>query len=135
MAKTQDRPRGDDLETRQQQSLWRAGRARVTTESDAAEFMKSVGFALRYNATASLPLASMYQAVGDTRRAIELTNELLATKAVIETNVVADRLVLVHRTLLPALYALRIRHRRSQLSDHAELARRFIEREGHASAG
>ncbi len=65
----------------------------IETDSDAIEFMKRVKFALRYNSTPSLPLASMYAAVGDTRRAIELTNSLLVRKEVVETNVIADRLV------------------------------------------
>ena len=32
----------------------------IETEDDAVKFMKSVKFALRYNATPALPLASMY---------------------------------------------------------------------------
>jgi hypothetical protein len=34
----------------------------------------------------------MYAAAGDQRRAIELTNRLLALNEVVETNVIADRL-------------------------------------------
>jgi hypothetical protein len=64
--------------------------------------MKSVKLALRYGATPVLPLASIYAAAGDPRRAIELTNALLARGEVIETNVIADRLVLAHRDVVPA---------------------------------
>src|SRR5215472_6661618 len=98
----------------------------IETEREAIEFMKRVKFALRYNSTPSLPLASMYAAVGETRRAIELTNALLARREVVETNVIADRLVLVHRGVVPALYALRTSLRASKLSDHAARALKLI---------
>jgi len=107
----------------------------LKTEDDAMEFMKRVKFALRYNSTPSLPLASMYAAARDKRRAIELTNLLLARGEVIETNVIADRLVLVHRDVVPALYALRIRLRQAQLSNNAQRALTVIRRDGTASAG
>ena len=71
----------------------------IETEDDAIRFVRRVKFALRYNSTPALPLASMYGAARDQRTAIELTNALLARAEVIETNVIADRLVLVHRTL------------------------------------
>jgi hypothetical protein len=107
----------------------------IETDSDAIEFMKRVKFALRYNSTSSLPLASMYAAVGDTRRAIELTNSLLARKEVVETNVIADRLVLVHRDVIPALYALRANRRAVKLSDNADRALKLIQDEGTATVG
>src|SRR3954470_9694698 len=96
---------------KQLEALWLKGHKPLANESDAARFMKSVGFALRYNATASLPLAAMYKAAGDTRRAIELTNALLARGDVIESNIIAERLVLIHRDIVPAVYALRSRLR------------------------
>src|SRR2546426_7832310 len=97
----------------------RSMQGQIQTEADAVQFMKSVKFALRYNATPSLPLASMYAAAGNQRRAIELTNALLAREEVVETNVIADRLMLVHRDIVPALFALRTRFRAEKLSDHA----------------
>jgi hypothetical protein len=106
----------------------------IETERDAIHFMKRVKFALRYNSTPTLPLASMYAAAGDTRRAIELTNALLARKEVIETNVIADRLVLVHRDVVPALYAL-CTVRTAQLTDNAQRAFSLIQEEGSASVG
>lgn len=111
------------------------GIRKIETEDDAVNFMKSVKFALRYNSTPSLPLASMYAGVRDTRRAIELTNALLARGEVIETNVIADRLVLVHRDMVPSLYALRTRFRIEKLSANADHAFRLIKNEGTASAG
>jgi hypothetical protein len=48
---------------------------RIDSENDAIGFMKKVKFALRYNSAPTLPLASMYGAARDTRRAIELRNE------------------------------------------------------------
>jgi hypothetical protein len=97
--------------------------------------MRQVKFALRYNSTPALPLASMYGAAADQRRAIELTNALLERGEVIETNVIADRLVMVHRDVVPALYALRTRFRAAKLSDHAERAFQLIGKDGTASAG
>src|SRR5256885_17234853 len=99
----------------------------IETENDAIRFMKSVTFALRYNSTPSLPLASMFEAAHDKRRAIELTNALLARDEVVETNVIAGRLVLVHRDIVPALYSLRTRFRAAKLSDYAERAFRLIQ--------
>ncbi len=107
---------------------------KIETEDDAIRFMKAVKFALRYNSTPSLPLASMYGAVRDQRLAIELTNALLARDEVVETNVIADRLVLVHRDVVPALYALRVRFR-GELSDHAQRAFKLIQNDETASAG
>ena len=97
--------------------------------------MKSVKFALRYNATPNLPLASIYAVAGNQRRAIELTNALLASGEVIETNVIADRMVLVCRDIMPALYALRVRRRAARLSANAERAFKLIEEDGTASVG
>jgi hypothetical protein len=111
------------------------GHKPLTDEADALRFMKSVGFALRYNATASLPLAAMYKAAGDTRRAIELTNALLARGDVMETNVIADRLVLIHRGIVPAVFALRSRLRPAKLSADAERVFRWIKEEGRATSG
>jgi hypothetical protein len=108
---------------------------RVETEDDALRFMRSVKFALRYNSTPTLPLASMYRAAGEQRQAIELTNVLLARDEVIETNIIADRLVLVHREIFPALYALRVRFRAPRLSSEAEKAFGLIRNDGTATAG
>jgi len=106
---------------------------RIQTEADAVNFMRRMKFALRYNSTPSLPLASMYEAAHDKRVAIELANALLASKEVVETNVIADRLVLVHRDVVPALYLLRSRHRVSKLSDNAARAFELIRENGTAS--
>jgi hypothetical protein len=107
----------------------------IETEEDAIRFMKSVGFALRYNSTPTLPLASMYAAAKDQRRAIELTNVLLARREVVETNIIGGRLVLAHRDVVPALYALRKRHRATKLSEFARRVFDLIERDGTASSG
>jgi hypothetical protein len=123
-----------DLARQQRVSLWLEGHPPLGNPADAARFMASVGFALRYNATPSLPLAAMYNAVGDTRRAIELTNALLASGEVVESNVIAGRLVLIHRERVAAVVALRRRHRREQ-TPLAERVLRLIRQEGHATAG
>jgi hypothetical protein len=108
---------------------------RIETEDEAINFLRRVKFALRYNSTPALPLASMYGAAKDQRRAIELTNALLARDEVVETNVIADRLVLVHRDVVPALYALRTRLRAPELSDYAEKAFRLVREDGTATSG
>jgi hypothetical protein len=123
-----------DLE-QQLEGLWLKGHKPLAGEADALRFMKSVGFALRYNATASLPLAAMYKAAGDTRRAIELTNALLARGDVIETNVIADRLVLIHRDIVSAVYVLRSRLRPAKQTADAEQVFRWIKEEGRATSG
>jgi hypothetical protein len=89
----------------------------IDTEPQAAAFMKSVKFALRYGS--GRPLPSLYAAASDQRRAIELTNALLARNVVIETNVIGDRLVLAHRDVVPALWALRTRFRSESTPDAA----------------
>ena len=108
---------------------------RIHSENDAIRFLKAVKFVLRYNSTPSLPLASMYAAAGDQRLAIELTNALLARAEAVETNVIADRLVLVHRDVVPALYALRSRFRAARLSDNAHRTFTLIQDDGSATAG
>jgi hypothetical protein len=119
----------------QLEGLWLKGHKQLGNEDDAVRYMKSVGFALRYNATASLPLAAMYKAAGETRRAIELTNALLARGDVIETNVIADRLVLIHRDVVPAVYALRSRLRPAKQSADAKRVFQWIIKEGRATSG
>ena len=77
----------------------------------------------------------MFAAAGEKRRAIELTNTLLARGAVVETNVIAARLVLVGEAIFPAVYALRTRNRSSALSSNAARAFELICQEGHATSG
>jgi hypothetical protein len=84
---------------------------RLKTPKDAERFLEHHGIALRYAATRGLPIASLRSAAGDESKAalvtsIELTNHLLASGIGVEVNVVADRLALVHRSLLPALHVL-----------------------------
>jgi hypothetical protein len=126
---------GSELRSRQLSGLWLDGVRTIKDKSDAVRFVRSVGFALRYNATHAPPLAAMFSAVGEKRRAIELTNLLLARAEVIETNVIADRLVLVHRDLVPAVYVLRVRNRSARISPEAQRALELIDREGQATSG
>src|SRR5438093_279736 len=107
----------------------------IKTTDDAIRFIRTARFALRYNSTPTLPLASMYEAARDKRLAIELTKALRARNEVVETNVIADRLVLVHREIVPALYALRGRFRAPKLSEDTHRTLRLIPKDGTASAG
>jgi hypothetical protein len=123
----------------------RAPTARLATPDEAERFLEHHGLALRYAATKGLPLASLRSAVGpaDSKaalmRSIALTNHLLATALAIEVNVVADRLVLVHRSLLPALYVLVRRGRAADdlegLGMHARSAYALLRQRRQISAG
>lgn len=132
-----------DLLEKQNKSLWLANRPPLKNLAEAKKFMASVGICLRYWATKGIPIASAYQAgtgalkkeVGH-RNAIELTNGLLAEYNVIEVNVIAGRLSLVHASLMPALYRLVTRGKKSfPLSTSAIKAYRLIEENGHIAAG
>jgi hypothetical protein len=100
------------LRTRQAQALGWTTRVRLTTSRDAERFLSKYGLALRYAAAPTVPLASLRSASGPANQAaaletsIHLTNHLLGTAQGIEVNVVGRRLVVVHRTLMPALYQL-----------------------------
>ena len=124
-----------ELERQQLSGLWLDGQATIQNESDAIRFVSSVGFALRYDAKPGLPLAAMFRATGEKRRAIELTNALLARSKVVETNLIAKRLVLVYADVVPAVYALRKRSRSLELSSNAMRALELIRKEGHATSG
>jgi hypothetical protein len=104
----------------------------IETERQAAAFMKSVKFALRYGS--GRPLPSFSAEAADQRRAIELTNALLARRVVIETNVIGDRLVLAHRDVIPALWSLRRRFP-SELTQDAARALELIEANVGVNAG
>jgi hypothetical protein len=118
---------------------------RLDSAKDAERLLDHYGIVLRYAATKGVPLASLRSAAGpaDSKAAlalsIELTNHLLATAIGIEVNVVADRLALVHRTLLPSLYALVRRGRAADdldgLSVHARSAYALLRQRRQISAG
>jgi hypothetical protein len=57
----------EEQELRKQQAynLWFSGRSKLESEAEAIQFLKSVRFALRYNATSSLPLGAIHQATND----------------------------------------------------------------------
>jgi len=106
----------------------------VEDEAGAVRFLRAAKIVLRYGPSARLPLASMYGAVPDKRLAIILTNALLASGEAVESNAVADRLVLLHRDIVPSVLALRMRHR-APLSANAARALACLEAEGTATAG
>ncbi len=118
---------------------------RLTTAKDAERFLDHYGVVLRYAATKGLPLASLRSAVGPAESkaalalSIDLTNHLLTAAIGIEVNVIADRLALVHRSLLPALYVLVRRGRAADdldgLGMHARAAYALLRQRRHISAG
>jgi len=128
-------PSEAELKRAQAYGLWWSGREPLKSTEDAVRFMQSVRIALRYNITPSLPLAGIHKAAGDVRRSTELSNALLASGEVIETNTIAARLVFVHRSVVPAVYALRRRTKPLQLSTNAERVFDLIQTDGHASSG
>jgi hypothetical protein len=124
----------------------------VGTAAAAEKFLDRVGIALRYNATANLPLASLQRAFAgdlsrrsstaakaDATRAIALTNHLLGTMTGIETHVIAGRVAVVHRRVMPALYALVRRGRAIDdldgLSLNARTALGLLQQRKEVSAG
>jgi hypothetical protein len=87
--------------------------ARISTPAGAEAFLERAGIVLRYGASDRLPLASLQRVfAGDdpskaeATRATELTNHLLASKIGVEVHVIAGRVALVHRRVMPALYVL-----------------------------
>ena len=89
--------------------------ARIKDFKELSAFLRDAGFCLRYWGNDSLPIASMYEAVlgkqrkpstADQKFAIQLTNQLLERHEAIEVNVIADRVCLVHRSIMPTLYSL-----------------------------
>src|SRR5690349_8517842 len=102
----------------------------LATGAQAAAFLAEVAIALRYGATDSLPLASLYHAVrrqvptveperDAQRRATQLTSALIDDATAIETNAIADRVAVVHAASAPALVPPR---RRGADPDDVELS-------------
>jgi hypothetical protein len=132
------------LQRRQDEAFAPSGTV-VTGVDQAERFLHRVGIALRYGRTAGLPLASLYEAFGarsdkaSMSRAIILTNQLLGKGHAVETHVIASRVCLVHRAVMPALYAL-VRRQRKQddiqgLSVHARTALSLLRQRSKVTAG
>ena len=135
------------FEVKQNKSLWLTERAAITSMAQASRFLRSVGIALRYWSTKGIPLASMYQAcTGNNRekndgqrKAIEFTNGLLESHQAIEVNVIAARICLIDKSLVPALYRLVTRDRAydqlPKLSSNARKAYDLLSIKGEITAG
>jgi hypothetical protein len=134
------------LREKQNAALGLASQGVFSAVKEADRFLSRVGIALRYHPGKGLPLASLYHAAAGPEpgkaalvRAIALTNTLLQTNRAIEVVVVADRVSLIHRSLMPALYALvrrgRAREDLSGLSLHARTAFNLIRERAHVTAG
>lgn len=102
----------DALQRRQDEAFGLVSAA-ISSPREAGQFLTKVGIALRYGPTEGLPLASLYRAFAGPQpdkaalaAGIALTNRLLGEARAIEVHVIADRVVLVDRSLLPSLYAL-----------------------------
>lgn len=119
--------------------------ATITGRAAAERFILRVGVALRYGSTPGLPLASLYDAFGaradkaSLSHAIRLTNQLLGEARAIEVHVIAGRVTLVHRSLVPSLYALVRRGRElddlTGLSAHARTALALLRQTRQVTAG
>ncbi len=122
-----------------------AGASIIVGARPAERFLLRVGVALRYGGTAGLPLASLYDVLGaradraSLSRAIALTNQLLGEAQAIEVHVIAGRVTLVHRSVMPSVYALVRRGRElsdlSGLSVHARTALSLLHQRTRVSAG
>jgi hypothetical protein len=121
---------------------WKAGTS-IGTPREAEQFLLRYGVVLRYGAVPSVPIASLRRACGSAVKglddSIRLTNALLASATGVEVNVVADRLTIVHRSHVAALYRLvrqdRLPDDRHGLGAAARAALFFIESKEHASVG
>src|SRR5438477_4571765 len=136
----------DALEERQDEAFGLRSRRPISRPTDAERFLARVGIALRYGPTNGLPLASLYRAFGGERpdkvaqtRAIALTNGLLAKAHAIEVHVIASRVTLVHRSLMPSLYPLvrrgRARDDVAGLSTRARTALALLREDREVTAG
>jgi len=134
-----------ELQRARDRALARSGSPPITSPADAERFLAQVGVALRYGPGKGLPIASLFQATrekskdGPRLNAAALTNHLLEKAVGIEVTVVAGRLAVVHRSMMPALYALVRRGRAIDdldgLSMNARVARRLLQREHEVTAG
>jgi hypothetical protein len=131
---------------RRQDRAFGAGVPPIATPAGAERFLEGAGIVLRYGATDTLPLASLQRVfAGDEPsktsavRATALTNHLLGRKVGVEVHVVAGRVALVHRRVMPALYCLVRRGRPlddlSGLSLHAQTALALLRQRKEVSAG
>jgi hypothetical protein len=134
------------LQRRQDDSLGLDARAPITDVRAAERFLARVGMALRYGPTRGLPLASLYRTFAGERpgkpalaRAIALTNRLLGERHAVEVHVLAERVALVHRSVVPPLYALVRRGRAlddlSGLGAHARIALALLREGREVTAG
>jgi len=136
----------DTLQRRQDAAFRLEARAPISAPRAAEDFLAKVGIALRYGATRGLPLASLYQAFAGAdpdkaalARGITLTNRLLGETHGIEVHVIAERVTLVHRSLMPPLYTLVRRGRALDdldgLSVHARTALALLRERKEVTAG
>ena len=136
----------DALQRKQDAAFRLHARAPITAPGAAEDFLAGVGIALRYAATKGLPLASLYVAFAGAdpdkaamARGIAQTNRLLGEGHGVEVHVVADRVTVVHRSLVPALYALVRRGRALDdlegLSAHARTALALLRERHEVTAG
>jgi hypothetical protein len=135
-----------DAWQRRQAQAFGTGAPAIATIEGAERFLERTGFALRYNATAALPLASLQRAfAGDdpdrdaAAHAIALTNHLLGTMTGVEVTVIAGRIAVAHRRVMPSLYTLVRRGRPLEdvegLSLNARTALALLRQRKEVSAG
>jgi len=134
-----------ELQRARERALALSDTAPIASPTDAELFLAKVGVALRYGPGKSLPLASLFQATREKSKdsprlnAAAFTNHLLEKAEGIEVTVVAGRLAVVHRSLMPALYVLVRRGRAIDdldgLSMDARVAHRLLQREREVTAG
>ncbi|MFI5183623.1 MAG: hypothetical protein ACHQNV_04430 [Vicinamibacteria bacterium] len=143
--KGQARAGGDPQELQRRRDAVLSAGTVITGYPAAQQFLLRVGVALRYASTPGLPLASLYDAFGaradkaSLSHAIRLTNQLLGEARAIEVHVVAGRVSLVHRALVPSLYALVRRGRKLDdlegLSPRARTALALLRQTAQVTAG
>lgn len=136
----------DGLQRRQDEALGLNALAPISSHREAEGFLSRVGIALRYGPTKGLPLASLYRAFAGHEpdkaaitRGIAFTNRLLGEAHAIEVHVIADRVTLIHRAVMPPLYVLVRRGRAlddlAGLSVHARTAFHLLRERREVTAG
>lgn len=135
----------EEIRRRQAEALGWTPTVRIAAPREAEAFLARYGVVLRYTAPPSVLLASLRGASGPANNdaaletSIHLTNHILGRACGIEVNVVAGRLTIVHRDLMPALYRLVRRDRAPDDVDGLSLAARtayaLIREEREVAAG
>ena len=145
MTRAPDSPSAADVKREQAEALGWTPKVRIASPREAESFLERYGVVLRYTAPPAVLLASLRAASGPANQdaaletSIHLTNHVLGRACGIEVNVIANRLTIVHRALMPAIYRLVRRERAPEdldgLSLNARTAHAVLREQREVTAG